>query len=71
MSSGTGLAARNNTPFVTGELSKPVSPANSAFAKPTFLNRARKSFPGMAPPSHLAQLSTLAFLSFGISLVRT
>jgi hypothetical protein len=54
-----------------GELLKPVSVTISASAKPTCLNKARKSFPGMAPPSHLNQLSTLIFVSLGSSPTRT
>lgn len=66
-----GLVARNNIPSVMGELLKPVSVTISASAKPTCLNKARKSFPGMAPPSHLNQLSTLIFVSSGSSPTRT
>ncbi len=68
--SAIGLVARNNIPCVMGELLKPVSVTISASAKPTFLNKARKSFPGIAPPSHLNQLSTLAFGSSGNAPVK-
>jgi hypothetical protein len=44
--------ARINTPSVTGELLKPVFSTSSAFTKPAFLSISRKSFPGIAPPSH-------------------
>jgi hypothetical protein len=47
-----GFLARINTPFVFGELLKPVSLTNSVSTKPAFLKIARKSFSGMAPPSH-------------------
>ena len=46
------FSARNKTPLVFGVLLKPVSPENSAFIKPTLLSKARKSIPGMVPPSH-------------------
>ena len=59
-----GFVARNNTPLVMGELLKPVSVTNSASAKPVCFSKARKSFPGMAPPSHLNQLSIIVLLSF-------
>lgn len=66
-----GLAARTNTPVVTGELLKPVSATSSASSKPASCKSARNNFPGMAPPSHLAQFSTLALVSFGNSPVNT
>ena len=44
--------ARNKTPLVLGELLKPVSPTSSGFSKPIFSNKARKSTPGIVPPSH-------------------
>ncbi len=65
------LIARTNTLFVFGELLKPVSATNSTLVKPTSFNMARKSFPGIAPPSHLNQLSTIDFVSFGGSLIKT
>jgi len=46
-----GFAARNNTPFVMGELLNPVSATSSTSVKPTSFIMARKSFPGIAPPS--------------------
>ena len=67
----TGLTARNNIPLVTGELLKPVSETSSAASKPACCNNARKTFPGMAPPSHLAQFSTRALVSWGNSPART
>jgi hypothetical protein len=53
------LVALNKTPLVIGELLKPVSPAKVPSLNPAFSIRARKSIPGMAPPSHLNQLSIL------------
>src|SRR5208283_3286870 len=58
-----GFEALNKAPFVTGELLRPVSETISASTKPTCFIIARKSFPGIAPPIHPAQLSTRALTS--------
>ena len=47
-----GFRARIKTPLVLGVLFKPVSETSSASVNPIFSISARKSFPGMAPPSH-------------------
>src|SRR5512139_1912976 len=65
------LVARTRAPFVNGELLYPVSPTSSTSTKPTVFKRARKSFPGIAPPSHLAQLATRAFRSSGNGPLRS
>jgi hypothetical protein len=62
--------ARINTPSVFGELLKPVLATNSVFLKPACSIIARKSFPGIAPPSHWDQLLMICFLSFGSSPIK-
>ena len=66
-----GLTALANTPLVTGKLLKPVSVTSSASLKPASCKSARETFPGMAPPSHLAQFSILALVSLGSSPANT
>jgi hypothetical protein len=56
--------ARINTPSVAGELLKPVFSTSSASTKPAFWSIARKSFPGMAPPSQRDQLFPNSFFNF-------
>lgn len=65
------LYALINTPFVFFELLKPVSRTNSTPSNPAALIIARKYFPGIAPPSHLDQLSTMLFIDCGGSLDKT
>ena len=62
--------ARINTPSVAGELLEPVFPISSTFTKPAFLSIARKSFPGIAPPSQRDQLFMICFFSFGNSPIK-
>lgn len=71
MTETAGFSARYNTPFVTGELLNPVSATSSAAANPVSRIKARKSFPGMAPPRHPAQVSTMDPASGLDSAVRT
>ncbi len=56
-----GFFAIINTPSVFPELLNPVLSFNITSSKPVELTIARKSFPGIAPPSHLYQLSTMPF----------
>ena len=62
--------AWNNAPLVTEELLQPVSATSCTFSNPVCFTKARKSFPGMVPPSHLAQLATLALIALGSSPTR-
>jgi hypothetical protein len=65
------FSALIKTPFVFPELLKPVSRTNPTSSKPAELIIARKSFPGIAPPSHLYQLVSMSFFDSGGSPVRT
>jgi hypothetical protein len=65
------LSARINTPRVFPELLNPVSRTSSTSLKPAALIIARKSFPGIAPPSHLYQLATMSLVDLGGAPVRT
>jgi hypothetical protein len=49
---------------------KPVSATHSTSANPASFNISRKTFPGIAPPCHLAQFSSMDLLSTGMSPVR-
>ena len=66
-----GFLARNRTPFVTGELLKPVSATHSTSANPASFNISRKTFPGIAPPCHPAQFLTMDSISAGVSPIKT
>jgi hypothetical protein len=66
-----GFFAIINTPSVFPELLNPVLSFNITSSKPVELIDARKSFPGIAPPSHLYQLSTMPFLGCGGSPTKT
>jgi hypothetical protein len=62
-----GFFARNSVALVFGELLKPVSATSSTFSNPICLSNARKSFPGMAPPSHWDHFLILVLSLFGKS----
>jgi hypothetical protein len=66
-----GFLALIKTPSVFPELLNPVLYLSLTSSNPVELIISRKSFPGIAPPSHLYQLATMPFIDCGGSPART